>query len=276
MALWTSDRLQSLAGKRVVVLGDIMLDTFIYGRCSRISPEAPIPVIRIEREDVMLGGAGNVARNIATLGGEAVLIGVIGDDAAGRAFREKLSQQAGVQSDLVVDGRPTTQKIRYVAAQQQMLRADIEQSHDCDAAPLLAAFERQLPGTDAVVFSDYAKGVLTPELLQAAIALARAAGKPIIADPKSTDLARYDGVTLLTPNSNEAIEAAGSPCDSDENAEHAAQVLLARMPASFTCLARRQTVLFRSRRRRRWTSSISARRTIRPARPRRARSFRRG
>ncbi|KAJ6542051.1 bifunctional protein RfaE [Mycena vulgaris] len=236
----THDVSARLSGRRILVLGDIMLDTFVYGQCARISPEAPTPVVRIEREDAMLGGAGNVARNIAALGGEAVLIGIVGDDAAGTKLNDKIATEAGIHADLATDGRPTTQKIRYVAAQQQMLRVDIEQTHAADPAALLAAFSRQLPTVDAVILSDYAKGVLTPALLTEVIALARAAGKPIIADPKSADVARYDGVTLMTPNASEATAAAGISCDgSDEDATVAAGRLLERMSDSSALLITR-------------------------------------
>lgn len=231
--------LSNLRGKRILVLGDVMLDTFVYGHCARISPEAPIPVIRIERETVMLGGAGNVARNIAALGGEAVLIGVIGDDPAGATFRAKVAVEQGISADLVTDGRPTTQKIRYVAAQQQMLRADIEQGHAADQTALLSAFERQIDRADAVVLSDYAKGVLSPTLLGQVIARALAVGKPIIADPKSADVSRYDGVTLLTPNAVEAAAAAGQTCDGDDEVRRAAELLLEQMPASAAILITR-------------------------------------
>jgi D-beta-D-heptose 7-phosphate kinase / D-beta-D-heptose 1-phosphate adenosyltransferase len=218
---------------RILVIGDVMLDTFVYGQCTRISPEAPIPVVRAERQDVMLGGAGNVARNIAALGGEAVLIGIAGEDAPGDALRAAIACEPGIIADLVADGRPTTQKIRYIAAQQQMLRVDSEETHAADPALLLAVFERQLPGADAVVLSDYAKGALTPELLKQAIALARAAGKPVVADPKSVDISRYDGVTLMTPNAGEATAAAGIACDGEDgDVADAAARLLERMPAS--------------------------------------------
>jgi D-beta-D-heptose 7-phosphate kinase/D-beta-D-heptose 1-phosphate adenosyltransferase len=234
-----SAAVETLRGKRVLVLGDVMLDTFIYGHCARISPEAPIPVIHIEREDVMLGGAGNVARNIAALGGEAVLIGIVGEDSAGATMLAKVAEEAGVFADLVTDGRPTTQKIRYVAAQQQMLRADIERTGLADHVPLLAAFERQIDAADAVVLSDYAKGVLSLELLAKVIARTRLAGKPIIADPKNADLGRYNGVTLLTPNAGEASLAAGTSCDGDDDVEHAAQMMLSTMPDTAAVLVTR-------------------------------------
>lgn len=217
-------------GTRVLVLGDVMLDTFVYGQCARISPEAPIPVICIEREDVMLGGAGNVARNIAALGGEAVLIGIVGDDAAGATMLAKIADESGIFADLVKDGRPTTQKIRYVAGQQQMLRADIERSFAAEAPALLAAFDRQIGDADVVVLSDYAKGVLSPDLLAQVIRRARTADKPVIADPKSADVGRYDGVTLLTPNVGETVLATGITCGDDEDVERAAKAMLAMMP----------------------------------------------
>ncbi|MBC7281923.1 D-glycero-beta-D-manno-heptose-7-phosphate kinase [Hoeflea sp.] len=227
-------------GRRILVLGDVMLDTFVYGQCVRISPEAPIPVVRIEREEVMLGGAGNVARNITALGGEAVLIGIVGEDHAGDALRARIAEEPGITADLVSDGRSTTHKIRYIAAQQQMLRVDAEQSRPAEATPLAAAFRRQLERADAVVLSDYAKGVLTPELLREVIALARTAGKPIVADPKSMDVARYDGVTLMTPNAGEAGGAVGIACDGeDDEAGRAAETLLARMPNSPALLVTR-------------------------------------
>lgn len=226
-------------GKRVLVLGDVMLDTFVYGQCARISPEAPIPVIRIEREDVMLGGAGNVARNIAALGGEAVLIGIIGEDAAGAMMLTKVAAEPGIFADFVNDGRPTTQKIRYVAAQQQMLRADIEHSFPAGASALLAAFDRQIGTADVVVLSDYAKGVLSRELLAQVIQRAREAGKPVIADPKSAEIGRYDGVTLLTPNIGETILATGIACVDDGDVERAAQAMLAVMPNTVAVLVTR-------------------------------------
>ena len=226
-----------LPGKRILVLGDVMLDTFVYGQCTRISPEAPIPVMRIERQDVMLGGAGNVARNIAALGGTAVLVGLVGEDGAAAMLRAKIAEEPGIVADLVSDpapaGRPTTQKIRYIAAQQQMLRADIEEARPADPAPLAAAFARHIDGCDAVILSDYAKGVLTPGLLAQVIALARAAGKPVVADPKSSDVARYDGVTLMTPNAGEACAATGIACDGEDGqVALAAERMLAHMPNS--------------------------------------------
>lgn len=235
----THDQIKTFADRTIVILGDLMLDTFVYGDCVRISPEAPIPVLVIEREEVMLGGAGNVARNIAALDGQAILIGIVGEDHAGRDLRGQVASEPRIIADLVTDGRPTTRKIRYVAGQQQMLRADIECTHDATPEPLIAAVERYLPSADALVLSDYAKGVLTPTLLRRVIDLARTLGKPVIADPKSADIARYDGVDIVTPNAREATSATAISCHDDAQVDAAALRLLETMPASESVLITR-------------------------------------
>jgi D-beta-D-heptose 7-phosphate kinase / D-beta-D-heptose 1-phosphate adenosyltransferase len=239
MSDWSHHRLDALRGKRVLVLGDVMLDTFVYGQCARLSPEAPVPVLRIEREQAMLGGAGNVARNVAALGGEAVLVGIVGEDAPGRALRERIAAEPAIHAELIADGRPTTAKVRFVAAGQQLLRVDAERIEAADPDPLAAAFERHLAAADAVVLSDYAKGVLSPPLLARVLGAARAAGKPVVADPKSPDVARYDGVTVLTPNAGEATGATGRACGEDADVDAAAALLLQRMPATAAVLVTR-------------------------------------
>jgi D-beta-D-heptose 7-phosphate kinase/D-beta-D-heptose 1-phosphate adenosyltransferase len=220
----------AFGGKTVLVLGDVMLDRFVYGAVDRISPEAPVPVIAVERETAMLGGAGNVARNVAALGGRAILIGVVGDDDAGHALAEMIAE-AGLDSALVTDeGRRTTEKTRYISGSHQMLRADREDRTPADADALLAAFASRLPQADVVVLSDYAKGVLTPPVLRAAIDAARAADRPVIVDPKSRDLARYDGATLVKPNRREAAEATGVTGAGDEAAAEAGEAILTAAP----------------------------------------------
>ena len=231
--------LARLSGGRVIVLGDVMLDTFVYGDCVRVSPEAPIPVLRVERDTTMLGGAGNVARNIAALGGAAVLIGIIGDDAAGTALRTAIAAEPAITADLVIDGRPTTHKTRYVAGGQQMLRTDVEANHPADPDALYAAITRHIDTATAVVLSDYGKGVLSPTLLSRLIVLARARGIPVVADPKSADVGRYNGVTLLTPNALETAAATGLRCDRDADAEEAGTRLLAAMPETAAVLVTR-------------------------------------
>ncbi|MBU4434820.1 MAG: D-glycero-beta-D-manno-heptose-7-phosphate kinase [Alphaproteobacteria bacterium] len=221
----------AFAGKTVLVLGDVMLDRFIYGAVDRISPEAPVPVIAVERETAMLGGAGNVARNVAALGGKAVLIGLIGDDEAGRALTALIGDEAGLEARLITaPARRTTEKVRYISGSHQMLRVDREDRGPGEAGVLLAAFAQRLAAADVVVLSDYAKGVLTDAVVRGAIDAARAAGKPVIVDPKSRDLARYDGATLVKPNRKEAAEATGVTEDSDEASEAAGAAILAMAP----------------------------------------------
>ncbi|KQV62061.1 MULTISPECIES: D-glycero-beta-D-manno-heptose-7-phosphate kinase [unclassified Caulobacter] len=226
-----ADLPRAFAGKTVLVLGDVMLDRFIYGAVDRISPEAPVPVIAVEKETAMLGGAGNVARNVAALGAMAVLIGLVGQDDAGAALRSMIDAEPGLEADLVIDaGRRTTEKVRYISGSHQMLRVDREDRGPGDGAALLAAFKARLAAADVVVLSDYAKGVLTAQVVRGAIDAARAAGKPVIVDPKSRDLARYDGATLIKPNRKEAAEATGIIDNSDEASEEAGGAILAMAP----------------------------------------------
>ena len=231
---------RAFAGATVLVLGDVMLDRFVYGAVERISPEAPVPVIAVERETEMLGGAGNVARNVAALGGRAVLVGVIGDDEAGRTLIGLIDREPSLDSVLIVDPqRRTTEKTRYISGSHQMLRADREDRGDADAAALMTAFSARLAQVDVVVLSDYAKGVLSAPVLRAAIAAANAAGKPVIVDPKSRDLSRYDGATLVKPNRREAADATGVTGAGDEAAAEAANAILHAAPNLASALVTR-------------------------------------
>ncbi len=218
---------ERLARARVLVLGDVMLDRYVYGSVDRMSPEAPVPVLRQESLRAMAGGAGNVARNVAALGGKAVLIGLIGDDAAGRQLAEMLGGEQGVTVRLVTDpGRRTTVKTRFVAGRQQLLRADDETAQPASgatAASLLDALDAALPAVDIVLLSDYAKGVLGDEVLQPAIARIHGAGKKLIADPKSRDFRRYAGADLLTPNRTELAAATGIAGEDDSSVAAAAR-----------------------------------------------------
>src|SRR5262249_31963840 len=174
--------LGKLAGRRVLVVGDAMLDRYVYGSAERISPEAPIPVLRIQREQAMPGGAGNVARNVAAMGGRVSLIAVAAEDAAGSTLRRLLADTGAIEPALVAEvGRPTTEKTRFVAGGQQMLRADHEELRamsQATAAGVLAAVEARIGATDVLILSDYAKGVLTDPVLRGVIERARAAGVP--------------------------------------------------------------------------------------------------
>ena len=203
----------AMRGRRIVVVGDVMLDEFLWGRVSRISPEAPVPVVEVTRQSFHLGGAGNVAANVRALGGEATLVGLVGQDAAGASVAAALSE-AGVQPRLVVSegGRPTTVKTRIVAHHQQVVRADREESGDVEGAAgaaILEALREALAGCDALVVSDYQKGVVTPALLRRALPLARRRRIPVLVDPKLRRFPLYRGVTVVTPNQLEAEQATG-------------------------------------------------------------------
>lgn len=223
-----ADILASLAGARVTIIGDVMLDRFIYGDIARISPEAPVPVLKYDHAREMLGGAGNVAANAQSLGAGLVLIGLVGNDTAGATVR----RLAGPTARLVTRGDgPTTVKTRMIARQQQMLRLDEEKvgppTAD-EAADLLAALEVTLPDSDIVLLSDYAKGVLAGDVPQRIIASAKGAGKRVIVDPKGRDFARYRSADLVTPNLNELRQASGAECEDDAGVVDAARGLLAR------------------------------------------------
>lgn len=210
-----------LKGRRIICLGDVMLDRYVYGAVDRISPEAPIPVIAVKRQSAMPGGVGNVARNVAALGGEAVLIGVAGSDDAGKELKRLIADETRMSADLVYDkDRPTTVKTRFMAGGHHLLRADEgEGATDIDSSiedQVLRIFEAELEDSDAVILSDYAKGVLTDRVIGEVIQKAKAAKKPVIVDPKSRDFRRYDGASFLTPNAREVAEATGIACLNDD------------------------------------------------------------
>jgi D-beta-D-heptose 7-phosphate kinase/D-beta-D-heptose 1-phosphate adenosyltransferase len=209
----TARLLRQLRGRRVAVAGDVMLDEFLWGSVTRISPEAPVPVVKVTRQSFHLGGAGNVACNVRALGGEAIVVGVVGADSAGERVRAALAE-AGVEDRLAVApaGRPTTVKTRIIAHHQQVVRADREAADD--VAPgmedaLLEGLRAALPSCAAVVVSDYDKGVVTPRLMKALLPLARRHGIPVLVDPKVGHLPLYRKVTVVTPNQLEAEQAAG-------------------------------------------------------------------
>jgi D-beta-D-heptose 7-phosphate kinase / D-beta-D-heptose 1-phosphate adenosyltransferase len=219
----------AIVGQTVLCVGDLMLDEFVYGEVSRISPEAPAPVIAVQRSETNIGGAGNVARNIASLGARCILAGLIGEDAAATELKAQLSQQSLIETVLVCDpSRPTTRKVRFVSKHfsTHMLRADWEL-----AAPASASIEQKLidgilpllPRADIVLLSDYAKGVLTARVLRNVIDAARKLGKRVIVDPKSANFAIYRGATLLTPNRKEFAEATRSRADTTQSIADAAQ-----------------------------------------------------
>ncbi len=199
----------TLARKHILVVGDTMLDRYWFGDANRISPEAPVPVVRIQRCDERLGGAANVALNIRSIGLDANLMTVIGNDEPGRIVTELL-KRAGIRSMLHIDGKlSTTVKLRIVARQQQMLRADFENHPTNEVlAALLGDYETTVAGMDAVVLSDYGKGGL--DHIRQMISEARRRGKPVLIDPKGNDYERYRGATVITPNRAELALVTGS------------------------------------------------------------------
>ncbi|WP_420403099.1 D-glycero-beta-D-manno-heptose-7-phosphate kinase [Nisaea sp.] len=223
-------KVDSLAGVRLLCVGDAMLDRFVYGTVDRISPEAPVPVLRIQRETAMLGGAGNVVRNLVALGAEACFISVIGRDAAGRELTGLVAEEAGVESHLLtIPGRETTIKVRYVAGAQQLLRADRENVDAVDAGveeDLISRAVADLDLSSALVLSDYGKGLLSKAGLAQLIGAAREKGRPVIVDPKGSDYSRYRGATVITPNRRELSEASGMPVDSVEAIVSAARHII--------------------------------------------------
>src|SRR6266581_229668 len=204
--------LAALSEQTVLCVGDLMLDEFVYGDVSRISPEAPAPVIAVGRQEAVIGGAGNVARNIASLGTHCLFVGVVGEDDTGRRLMSALLTEPRIEAYLVTDrSRPTTRKVRFVSEHfsTHLLRADWELAKPIDSDSEQAVIGHALavmPRAGAVVLSDYAKGVLTPRVIRAVIDAARKLGKPLIVDPKGKDFSIYRGATLITPNRQELAE----------------------------------------------------------------------
>lgn len=204
-------------GVRALVVGDVMLDQYVWGSAERLSPEAPVPVVRVRDESQRAGGAANTAVNLAALGARVEMAGVVGDDAAGAALLDEL-RRAGVDTEAVVvaASRPTTKKIRFYAQGQQLLRADVEVAGPLDDDVADALRERvvgALGAADVAVVSDYAKGVVSPALAKTVVAAA--GGRPVVVDPKGTSFDMYEGATVLTPNTAELARVARVDLDSE-------------------------------------------------------------
>jgi rfaE bifunctional protein kinase chain/domain len=205
--------LAAMRGRRVLVVGDVMLDEFLWGRVGRISPEAPVPVVEITSQTFHLGGAANVACNVRSLGGQALVAGVVGGDAAGQRLRDALVRN-GVEDALALDGhgRPTTHKTRIIAHHQQVVRADREETGEIGAAledALGDGLRRSARGVGAIILSDYQKGVVTRRLMKKVLDAARREGVPLLVDPKVRHFALYRGAAVVTPNQMEAEQATG-------------------------------------------------------------------
>ncbi len=214
------DRLEALLnlaqGRRVAVVGDAMLDVYLRGDVDRISPEAPVPVVRVRERKLALGGAANVANNIVAIGARCELVAAIGKDVAGATLRDMLAGVGTETRALVPVGRPTTTKTRVIARSQQMVRYDEEDDSDMDgpdSARLMQALETAIADADALVFEDYNKGVLVPAVISQAIAWAKQRGIPIIVDPKYRNFFAYRGATIFKPNRRELESALGAAVD---------------------------------------------------------------
>ncbi len=217
-------------GKRIVVLGDLMLDEFIWGRVRRISPEAPVPVVEVERHTLALGGAGNVVSNLSALGAMAMPLGIIGDDREGERLRESFKELGATGDGLISDrARPTTLKTRIIAHNQQVVRADRESRapiSEENERTVLARFSEMIEAADAVIVSDYNKGLLTGSLLAGALARARARELIVCLDPKMRSFDLYQPVTVITPNHQEAAEAAAIAIEDEASLVAAGRRLL--------------------------------------------------
>jgi D-beta-D-heptose 7-phosphate kinase/D-beta-D-heptose 1-phosphate adenosyltransferase len=215
------EALRLVSRQTVLCVGDVMLDDFVYGEVTRISPEAPTPVLTVRHNAVEIGGAGNVARNIAALGAQCIFVGLVGNDEAGLAVNKALAELGAVVPNLVIDQtRQTTRKVRFVSEHHSahLMRADWETTAPATAASqsaILAAAEAAMPKVGAVVLSDYAKGVLTERVIRAVVDAAQRLGRPVIVDPKGHDYRVYRGATLITPNAKELAAAIHRPLATD-------------------------------------------------------------
>ena len=214
MTIEKADRNQ-FSKTRLLVVGDVMLDRYWFGDTGRISPEAPVPVVQVEKIDERLGGAANVARNASALGAQTTILGVVGEDEAGKRV-EQLLLESGVQSQLQTDGNvPTTVKLRVIARQQQLIRLDFEEApSQISLDAKLKRFKSLLPNIDIVILSDYGKGAL--EQVSAMIELAKASKKLVLVDPKGDAYDKYKGATVLTPNRSELRQVVGQWSSEDD------------------------------------------------------------
>jgi rfaE bifunctional protein kinase chain/domain len=232
-----SELLGRMAGRRIVVIGDVMIDEWIWGRVSRISPEAPVPVVAVHDHSFTLGGSGNVASNLRALGAHVTFVGAVGNDIAGERVRTLF---AGIDCDtaglLTLDDRPTTRKTRVVAHNQQVVRADWESTaplREADRGRIVDIVRRAVKGADAVVLSDYAKGLLHRDIVEAALT-----APVVVADPKPDNVDMFAGVTCIAPNVAETARASGISIVDDATLELAGRTLLARLACRYVLVTR--------------------------------------
>jgi D-beta-D-heptose 7-phosphate kinase/D-beta-D-heptose 1-phosphate adenosyltransferase len=237
------NKLRSLfASARVVVLGDVMLDEYLFGTVQRISPEAPVPVVDVRSRQYVPGGAANVAANVRSLGAQVSLVSACGSDAAGESLRSQLARR-GIADKYILsyDGRATSCKTRVIGGHQQIVRFDSE--HRVALSPeesrlLSEKFDAAVEQADLCILSDYGKGVLTAELCRRAIQSARERNLPVLVDPKGSEYAKYRGCTLLTPNLREAAEASATPIETEEDLNRAGARLLGMLGGAAILITR--------------------------------------
>ena len=224
--------LKSFNKAKVLVLGDVMMDHFIWGKVSRISPEAPVPVVNVTNETLLLGGAANVVNNITSLGGKAEICGVIGNDDMGRCFVKEIKSKGISDKGLFYDDRPTTVKTRIIAHSQQVVRFDREQKSEISIKTQNSIYEfinKRIKSIDVLTISDYAKGIITPALMTDVLKLAKKNGVMVVVDPKVNHFNLYKGVTVITPNNLEASNASGVEIENESSLKRAGEVLLNRL-----------------------------------------------
>ena len=242
----SSERLQAilggLKGRKIAVIGDLMIDRYVWGSVHRISPEAPVPVVEIESESVRLGGAANVANNIASLGGTPLLVGLVGNDHEGSVLRTMATEAGSDLRGIVVDGsRPTTVKTRVIAGGQHVVRIDNESKADCPdhlVTRLVDAVRYSIHEIDGIIIEDYNKGVITAELIGQVIGVARKYGKIITVDPKFNHFFEYTNVSVFKPNRREVEEVLGGRLSSDQEVTAAGRKLLEELHAENILLTR--------------------------------------
>jgi D-beta-D-heptose 7-phosphate kinase/D-beta-D-heptose 1-phosphate adenosyltransferase len=235
--------IRAMHDRKIVVLGDVMLDEFVWGDVTRISPEAPVPVVDIRRESVHLGGAANVVANVVALGAKACAVGVVGNDSAGERLRASLKEASALQADdyLVVDeGRPSTTKTRIIAHSQLVVRADREQRTPITGqveAQVLDSLKRALQDADAFVVSDYDKGVVTPRILGEILQITYER-IPVLIDPKTRNFSYYQPASLITPNHHEALRLTNTEEDTDEGLQRAALIIQEKLHCDAVLITR--------------------------------------
>ncbi len=232
--------MKNFRGKRILVVGDLILDRYIWGRVSRISPEAPVPVVEVTDDTFMLGGAANVANNILALGGKPTVTGIVGTDRAGEVIR-RLLEERGVTCALVEDGRPTTMKTRVIAHHQQVVRFDKEDKSRISGRSfekICGVLGQAVAGHDAVIISDYKKGMVSPELIRLIMKAARPDRKFVAVDPKVGHFNWYKGVSLITPNLAEAASGSGVEIRDEKGLVRAGRALMKRLSCRAVLITR--------------------------------------